>query len=485
MHIVQISPELAPIVKVGGLADVVYGLSKALIHEKHSVEILLPKYSFIDLASPGIKIVKTFTIGPFTATCLQYENLVITLLDSEKLNTFFNRKSVYGFQDDNERFLGFCESAVEFLLVSQKEMDILHIHDWPCAAVAPLWKLQHAKEKKPAILLTIHNLEHQGKCSLKEIIGTPLQKIASCIQDPHDPKRVNLLLSGIQFADCVVTVSPSYEKEIKTFEGGHGLQHELQKYSHKLHGILNGIDLSYWNPEKDPHLKFHYNTTPPINPKKMQAIGEAKLLNRKELYKSLGMPEKQAPLVSCITRIVWQKGPRLLRHAMFRSVEKKAQFILLGSTHSPDLKKEFESLQHEIKNYPDVSIILDKQDQIANLLYAASDMLIIPSIFEPCGLTQMIAMRYGTVPIARKTGGLQDTVFDIDADEIPESKRNGFTFDHPDTQGVDWALDRAIDCWYHRQSKWQAIMQNGMSADFSWSKTVKQYINLYTHSIVS
>ena len=483
MHIVQIGPELAPIAKVGGLGDVVYGLSKALIHEKHSVEIILPKYAMINLSSPMVRVKKTFTAGHLFITHISYENLSITLLDSDKLKKFFSRDLIYGYPDDIERFLEFCESVIFYLSHSQKKPDIIHIHDWASAAIAPLWKLQ-SSDKKPAIFLNIHNLEYQGKCPQKELSNPLLQKIAPCIQDPHDPKYINLLLSGIEFADEVVTVSPSYEKEIMTLQGGYGLQNELLKYSHKVHGILNGIDLEYWNPAKDPYLKAHYHTHPPFTPQKLEKIKQAKLENRKELSKLMGLSEKNAPLVSCITRIVWQKGPRLIRHAMFRAIEKKGQFILLGSTHSPDLKKEFEALRNEVKNYPDVAILLDKQDHIANLIYASSDMLIIPSIFEPCGLTQMIAMRYGTIPVARRTGGLQDTVFDIDMESAPESKRNGFTFDHPDPQGVDWALDRAIDAWYNRREKWEALMQNGMSTDFSWVKAVKHYLDLYSKAII-
>jgi starch synthase len=220
-----------------------------------------------------------------------------------------------------------------------------------------------------------------------------------------------------------------YEKEILVPPAGCGLETTLLENQHKMKGILNGIDEEYWNPEKDPHLIAHYNSFAPIDEAKMAKILQAKADNKKQLRTHLGLKESSAPLVASITRLVPQKGPELIKQALLKTIERGAQFVLLGSSATPVWEKVFSALKKEHGISKNVAIVLDRDEALAHLVYAAADMFIIPSIFEPCGLTQMIALRYGAIPIVRKTGGLADTVHDVDTSPKEEKLRNGYTFD--------------------------------------------------------
>ncbi len=321
-------------------------------------------------------------------------------------------------------------------------------------------------------VLTIHNMEHQGKCTPFHLTQAGLKGDSFLkpekMQDPLLPELINLLKGGIEYADIITTVSPNYEQEIKTPQGGFSLDKLLLEHQNKLHGILNGIDIETWNPEKDPYLVANFSSK---NIEKKQD-------NKKQLRTHFQLKEGNFPIVASVTRLARQKGPHLIKHAILRTLEKGGQFVLLASG-SKDEMKEFIELKDALKENKNVGICLDNDEMLAHLIYAGADMFIIPSIFEPCGLTQMLSLRYGTIPIARRTGGLADTVFDIDTSEKPQHERNGFTFDFPDAEGVNWALDRAINFFNNHPKKWQNLIHLGMKQDFSWVSSAKQYLNLY------
>ncbi|MDQ5956782.1 MAG: glycogen synthase [Candidatus Rhabdochlamydia sp.] len=475
MHIIHIASELAPIAKAGGLADVVYGLCQETLKLKYTTGVILPKYDCIDYKQLSDLKVEQKDIW-ILAGSNRYNNTIwsanlgkvkIFLIESDHPERLYNRGVIYGCSDDIDRFIYFSCVAMQFLLQLEKQPDILHLHDWHTSLIALLCQKNNCKLKS---VLTIHNLAHQGTCS----ISTLFKLGKDLLKDLDFSDSLNLLETGIIYADCVAIVSPNYQKEIQTPEGGCGLDGVLREYQKKLVSILNGIDQDYWNPTKDPYLKRNY----PIN--ELESVLKAKLENKYYLQKHLFLTQENVPLISCITRLVPQKGPDLIEYGMIRTLELGGQFVLLGSVSQSNnhIEEQFASLQEKYRNDNRIAILLINDEKLAHLIFAASDLFIIPSLFEPCGLTQMIAMRYGTIPIARMTGGLVDTVFDIDTSNKPFEKRNGFTFAFADQQGVNWALERAITC-YKNHKKWQQIIKAGLNYDSSWKKSTKQYLCIY------
>lgn len=499
MHIVHITSELAPAAKVGGLADVVHGLSRELERSGHHVDIILPKYDC--LRYEDVKDLHVFFRdlesfeGPYrfpnTIWSGTVDGLRIYFIEPHHPNAYFSRGKIYGEKDDVERFTYFARTALEFLFKTGQNPDILHLHDWPTAIAAPLYKDMYRPLglNKPAVVFTIHNLAHQGKCHphiLHRVgLNPDLYYTPEKLQDPHHTRDINLLKGAIVYSDAVTTVSPTYEKEIQTTEGGHGLHEVLRAYALKLHGILNGIDSDYWNPETDPHLIARYATHPPINEVKLKSITEAKKRNKRQLQVHLGLQQNDLPLCGTVTRLVAQKGPELIYYAIERTLELGGQFALLGGNASPEIAKQFVQLQKEYQYTGNAAIRLDYDEALAHQIYASADLFIIPSVFEPCGLTQMIALRYGAVPIVRSTGGLADTVFDKDDPHTNAKKSNGFAFIDPDHKGVNWALSRAVECWKDHPDQWLNLMCNGISMDFSWQSSAQQYLQLYRQCCLS
>jgi starch synthase len=483
MHVIHIASELAPIAKVGGLADVIFGLARETQKKGHTVEILIPKYDCLDYTAlqnlkPDFRELWSFD-GPYryhnTIWSAQVQGLKVLLLEPHHPGYYFSRGSIYGFPDDVDRFIYFSRASLEYLFKSGKNPDIIHIHDWPTSVVAPLYKEMYIPLgfKTKGIVLTIHNLQHQGKCSPQNLTRAGLRGedflTPAKMQDPFLPFNLNLLKGGIEYSDFITTVSPTYEKEIKTVEGGCGLNTLLIKHSNKIRGILNGIDLEYWNPETDPLLPSKYN---------VKTVQNGKTANKSELRKKFGLKEVKGPLICAISRLVAQKGPELMLYGIKKTVEKEGQFVLLGIPSTPEIDTQFKGLQKEFSKNKNSLIHLEYDEGLAHLTYAASDMILIPSIFEPCGLSQMIGLRYGCVPLVRRTGGLADSVFDIDTSKKPENERNGFVFDFPDTSGVDWALGRSLK-YYKDASKWAKIVEQSMQCDYSWSRSADAYIEIY------
>lgn len=493
MHIIHIASELAPIAKVGGLADVLLGLPRELSWKKHEVDIVIPKYDCMDISQVRDLTIETPDFPSFykgewhqnTVWVGWVENLKVFFIDPHHPRHFFHRGCIYGCEDDIERFLYFSRAALEFVYKRVPKLDIIHLHDWQTSAIAPLYKdvYQPLGYTLPKIVLTIHNLEYQGKCAEADLDAVGLKGSSYMtldkLQDQQYPNSVNLLKGGIVYSDYVTTVSPSYAQEIITKQGGLGLDSTLLAHRDKFSGILNGLDYSYWNPEIDRHLPDHYSSRETPSNKNDRNTLDKKAFLKKILREHLSLEEGYRPIVGCVTRLVPQKGVHLIKHALYRTLEKGGQFVLLGSSPIPSINDEFHQLRHHFQDHPHVSLTLVHQEEIAHLIYAGSDMFIVPSIFEPCGLTQLIALKYGAVPIVRRTGGLADTVFDVDDTKISCEKTNGFVFDNPDEKGMDSALDRAIQIWFENPERWRKIMINGMNDDYSWNLPAAAYVEIY------
>lgn len=483
LHIVHIAAEMAPVAKVGGLADVISGLGKALQKKGHLVEIILPKYDCMQHNQiNNLKVldvvVQSYFEGNMFANKIwtgTVEGLPVYFIEPQHPGKFFWRAQYYGEHDDFKRFSYFSRVALELLYQSRKKVDIIHCHDWQTAFVAPLYWDVYANLgfNSARICFTCHNFEYQGTA--------PAQDLAYCGLDvehldrpdrmrDNSHGRINVVKGAIVYSNIVTTVSPTYAQEVRS-EGGRGLQDTLKVHSKKFVGILNGIDTDTWNPSTDRFLKVQYSAN--------DLYGKS--ANKAALRKQLKLSSTHAsqPLVGCITRLVPQKGVHLIRHAIYKTAELGGQFVLLGSSPVPHIQREFEGIADQFQNNNNIRMLLKYDDALSHMIFAASDMFIVPSMFEPCGLTQMIAMRYGSVPVVRKTGGLNDSVFDLDDESIPVELRNGFTFLKADEKGFDSALERAFNYYHRKPEVWKQLVQKDMKIDFSWDTSASQYEDIY------
>jgi starch synthase len=493
MHIIHIASELAPLAKVGGLADVLLGLPREQSWKGHEVDIIIPKYDCLDSNQIRDMSIDYLDLMSFYQEAWHHntiwmgwvENLRVYFIEPHHPRHFFNRGCFYGCDDDIERYIYFSRTALEFLFKKQIQPDIIHLHDWQTAIIAPLFfdMYKALGYVRPKIVHTIHNLEYQGKCGANDLRSIGLDPdhylTPEKLQDNQVPASVNLLKGAIVYSDFVTTVSPTYAEEVKTHEKGCGLDTTLIQYQNKFTGILNGIDYSYWNPEIDRYLPAHYSSREiPANKKDRNTLDKKGYI-KKKLRDHFLLAELHKPIIGCISRLVPQKGVELMKHALVYTVQKGGQFVLLGSSPIPQITADFHELKHRYADHPDVRLTLHHQEELAHMIYAASDMFIVPSLFEPCGLTQMIALKYGSVPIVRRTGGLADTIFDVDYSGKKFEETNGYTFDLPDNASLESAIDRAIDCWFHNPARWRKLMINGMNINFSWDEPSNQYLEMY------
>lgn len=486
MSIFQVATELAPIAKVGGLADVVYGLSKHLVSNGHDVKVILPFYKHLKkklIDKPEIIAKSKFSLPgkvdvPVTFYKSAFEDIPLVLIQAKDQDYAFERNSIYGQMDDSYRFLLFLYLVLEYFQTCEKPK-VIHLHDWPAAFLAYLYKKQALDHSPldPTIVLTLHNMLHQGRTSKK-----PFEKLGiehthmfenPCLKDPNNPSLLNLLKAGISYADQITTVSPTYSLEIQTQEFGYSLDQVLVQKREKLRGILNGIDFDYWNPAKDDSLKKKF-------PSSFDAakVIKAKKLNREHLRKKFKMEESSHPLFCTISRLDSQKGPKLIEHAIVYALAKGAQFFLLGSATDPEIEKQYEALKEKYEDNPNFHMSSVFDEDVAKLVYASSDFIVIPSKFEPCGLTQMIAMRYSCTPIVRKTGGLADTVVDIDDPKADSASRVGIVFEGFSKKDIEVSIERAL-ALYLDASEYETILSNQSYLDFSWDRSAKAYLEVY------
>lgn len=486
MHIVHIASEFSSLAKVGGLADVVFSLSKSEASLGHKVTVIIPLYrplmgevAFHPLLDFEIR--ENTSVYHARAYKLSQSEVEIIILDLPHPKNYFLGHSIYGDEFEYAKFVYFCKGALSFLHINYPNgFDVFHAHDWMTCAIFPLLEGEfHAyREKIKRRVVTIHNILYQGRISkqiLTHLGGIPNTLLdGPLMTDPWDPLLSNLLKAGIEFSDAVSVVSPSYAKEILTPPESFGLEETLLKNRNKIKGILNGIDLDEWNLEKDPLIPFHASYKDSLV--KITSIKEQ---NKQSLAKtfSLQIPPS-TPQFCVITRLTEQKGLDLILKCIDFVVDKGCSFILLGSMIDEHWKAPFNQLKEKYLYHPKVFISYEFNEPLSHITFAASDFIVIPSIFEPCGLTQMIACRYGTIPIVRKTGGLKDTIFDIEDTSVPISQRNGLAFSSYEWSDLEKSLAKAIEI-FHGDLKW-TLLKNTLSSDFSWKNSTKSFLELYT-----
>ena len=487
MYIVQIASECAPVVKAGGLGDVVYGLSRELGTRGHCVEIILPKYDCMRYDHIwGLHEAYCDLIVPWYGTdircdvhCGWVHGCLCFFIEPKSWEMFFNRGCYYGCDDDPMRFAFFSKAAMEFLLRSNKRPDVIHCHDWQTGLIPvmlfEIYKYNGMEFQR--VLYTIHNFKHQGFGGNEILRATGLNRPEYYFQphrlrDDFNPFAINFMKGGITYANYVNTVSPYHAWEAQHTDQGFGLAHTLYTHQHKFSGILNGIDYDVWNPESDRYIPHHYSLT----------TIEDKALNKKDLRDRLLLRQSDQPLVAFIGRLDDQKGVHLVHHAIYYALGQGAQFVLLGSATEKSINDWFWHEKLYLNDNPDVHLELSFNEELAHLIYAGADMIVVPSNFEPCGLTQMIGLRYGTVPIVRGVGGLVNTVFDWDYDTLhPAEERNGFVFFQTDAVALESAMQRAFDTWKNAPETFTQLAQQGMQYDFSWNHPGQDYINLYEY----
>lgn len=487
MFIVHISPELAPVAKVGGLADVVFGLSNELEIRGNSVEIILPKYDCLRYDHIwGLCETHSDLWVPWyggAVHCTVYFGFVhgrkCFFIEPHSNDNFFNRGSIYGFKDDVLRFAFFSRAAIEFLWQSGKNPDIIHCHDWQTALVPVfLYEIyQHLGYTHPRVCFTIHNFKHQGIVDAGILNATALHRPeyyfhSDRMRDNHNPHVLNLMKAGVVYSNFITTVSPRHAIEARDQGEGFGLEPTLHAHHGKFGGVVNGIDYNVWNPEIDRHIPYHYSID----------NLEDKYKNKKALRDRLLLADSEKPVIAFVGRLDPQKGLELLRHAIFYTLHAHGQFILLGSSPDQQINDQFWTLKHQLNDNPDIHIEIGFNEELSHLIYAGADLMLVPSRFEPCGLTQLIAMRYGTVPVVREVGGLADTVFDKDhAHHRPLNERNGYSFLDYDYRGVESALGRAISCYFDYPEHFRELMKNSIRSDYSWKHPGQDYLNIYDY----
>jgi starch synthase len=486
MFIVMIASEIAPVAKVGGLADVVYGISREMEIRGNSVEIILPKYDCMRYDHIwGFNKVKDALWVPWYdqwVHCSVFFGMVhgrkCFFIDPHFYKDYFNRGTFYGHNDDDERFAFFCRAALEFMLKSNKHPDIIHCHDWQTGLVPVLLfdMYKYLGMTHPRVCYTLHNLGHQGITKehiLREVgLHRPDHYFHyDRLRDNFNPHCLNLMKGGIVYSNFVTTVSPSYAWEIQNADLSCGLGHTLHIHRQKFGGILNGIDYNIWNPEIDRYIPNKYGIDNVDN----------KYGNKEALRRRFWLRQGFKPIVAYVGRLDYQKGVHLIRHAIFYALQNGCQFVLLGSSPDPKINDEFWNLKRYLNDNPDCHIEMGYNEELSHLIYAGADMMVVPSLFEPCGLTQMIALKYGTVPVVRKTGGLKDTVFDANYAHKPYQERNGYMFDDFSPQGLESALHRAIGMYYSYPQYFRELMINGMRYDYSWKYPAQHYLNIYEY----
>ncbi len=486
MFIIMISSECAPVAKVGGLGDVVYGLSHELELKGNDVEIILPKYDCMryDQIYDLRKVYDDLWV-PFYQQwihCSVFFGFVhgrkCFFVEPHSDRNFFNRGIYYGHHDDPERFAFFCRAALEFLLKVNKHPDILHCHDWQTGIVPVLLfdMYKHLGMTHPRVCYTLHNVRHQGVTGEFILRAVGLNRAdyyfhPDRLQDNFNRSAINLMKAGIVYSNFVTTVSPRYAWEIQHTDLSYGLGQTLGIHRHKLGGVLNGIDYNVWNPEIDRHIPHHYSIS----------TIEAKYRNKEALRHRFLLRQEYKPVIAYVGRLDHQKGVELIRHGILYSLLNGSQFVLLGSSYDRAINRDFHHLRSHLNDNPDCHFELGFNEDLSHLIYAGADMIIVPSLFEPCGLTQMIALKYGTVPIVRATGGLADTVFDAEYAHRPYHERNGYTFNDFNYQGLESAMHRAIGMWYSYPQFFRELMINGMRYDYSWNHPAEHYVNIYDH----
>jgi len=483
LYIAMVSAECAPVAKAGGLGDFIHGLGRELMACGHEVEIVLPKYDVLRYECiQGLRPVRRDLWVPFERETIhcdvesgQVDGLRCLFVDVHSRHGFFNRGRIYGDVDDAERFTVFCHVVLEYFRHAKRRPDVIHCNDWQTGLLPVLLyeRYERLGLRRTRVCYSLHNLGYQGWCEprLLSAHGLDVQRLMTPdrLQDPGNPRCANLMKGGIVYSNFVTTVSPRYAWEIQHTEQGMGLQSLLKQYHGKFAGVLNGIDVTTWNPATDAAIPCHYDID--RLPRKAK--------NQRALRERLDLIETARPLVAIVSRLERQKGIELMLHAISYTLN-QGQFVLLGTASEPAIAAEFIRLGRDA-DPAHCRLQLGYDEDLAHLIYAGADLILIPSRYEPCGLTQMIAMRYGCVPVVRGVGGLADTVFDANDSDRPFSERNGFVFHEPTPEALEGALERALGLWREHPDHFLQLRLNGMRADYSWRTSTQRYLEIYRY----
>ncbi len=483
LNILFVSSEVEPFAKTGGLADVSAALPKAIKDLGHEIRIMMPRYRFISerkfrlhdiirLKEISVPVGNATEIGNVKSSFISNlkDKVQVYFLDNEK---YFGRDGVYqspkrkeDYKDNDERFIFFNRGALETLKKLGWQPDIIHCNDWQTGLIPAYLKTLYADDpffKSTKVVFTIHNMAYQGAFPAESFEKTNLPKKTFSPNGVEAYGKLNFLKAGLYYADAITTVSEKYAEEISTSaELGAGLHEFLAHRRKDLHGILNGIDYQVWDPAADNLIYRRYD---------IKSL-EAKLDNKRALQQRFKLRQDLSiPLIGAVSRLVDQKGFDLMLEALDDMLTMDVQLVMLGDGDK-HLEKKFEAAQKKYSDRMGVHFGLD--EELAHLIEAGSDMFLMPSKYEPCGLNQMYSMRYGTIPIVRATGGLDDTV----EDQSVNSKGTGFKFEKYDAKEMLKAIQRAVK-QYQQEEEWKKLMRNAMMQDFSWKHSAKKYIALY------
>ena len=476
MKILFATPEAAPFIKTGGLADVAGSLPQALAAEGHEVRVILPLYEGV---SEDWRAKMTFlkyfnvTLAWRQVYCgifeVEHQGVTFWFVDNEY---YFKRWQIYGHFDDCERFSYFSRAVVEAPGQLGWAPDIIHCNDWQTALV-PVYLLEE-KYRIPELagtrtVYTIHNIEYQGRYGdqvLQDVIGLDRSYFNEGMLAYH--RDVNLMKGAIMASNFVTTVSPTYAQELRTPFYAHGLDGVINQQSGKLEGILNGIDVDLYDPAKMEGLAANFTAKAPV---------KGKAACKAALQQAVGLEENpDIPLVACVSRLVGHKGFSMVTDAIHDIMglgTKGVQMVVLGTG---DWQYE-EAFRYAQGQYPGrFSAQLTYSAPLSNMIYAGADIFLMPSVSEPCGLSQMIAMRFGTIPVVRETGGLKDTVTPYNKFE---GTGRGFTFGNINAGDMVWVLREAVDLYNDDKKAWKGLQKEGMTANFSWKSSAQQYLDIY------
>jgi len=471
-----LASEVAPFAKTGGLADVAGALPRALAEAGASVRVLMPFYREAKKRAPAVRKLFEGRIADGNGRVLPYAvhehvSAGVSTLFIEH-DGFFDRDHLYGtpagdYPDNGERFAFFARAALEALKASGAAVDVVHAHDWQSALALAYLRFVYAGDAFFAgtkTVFTIHNLAYQGHFEKDILAAAGLPESLFNMSSLEFFGKVNYLKAGILYADAVTTVSPRYSREIQTPEFGCGLDGLLRQRSGALHGILNGVDYAAWDPATDPQIPARYGP----------GDLKGKAVCKTELVRLFGLPATAAarPIVGVVSRLAGQKGFDLVAGALGELFERDFVLAVLG-TGEAKIQDALTAAQKRHADRFGLRIAFD--DKVARTIYAGSDLFLIPSRYEPCGLTQMYSLRYGTIPVVRATGGLDDTIREFNP---VAGTGNGFKFEAYTEAALVGCLDRALARWKD-QAAWARLMENAMAEDFSWGRSARAYLDLY------
>ena len=478
MKIYFVSAEVEPFAKSGGMGDVVGALPKSLADKRiHDVRVIMPCYAVIPKQyRDAMKPVATFEVwlGWRKRQCrlLEFRRDWVTYYFVD-CPYYYGGASIYD-NNDLERFAFFCKVALDALVHVNFRPDIIHCNDWSTALVPVMFNCFYKRTKtyaKTKTVFTIHNLKYQGIYDIGEVVDrTGLPGEYMTVDKLEFYGKCNLMKGAIVYSDAITTVSERYAEEITGSDYGEGLQDVIRQYAHKLTGITNGVDYSIYSPRFDGKLYKTYG---------IEDYAEGKVENKRMVLFELGIENRDLPLVSMISRLYEQKGPDFVLGVIDDLVKKGVNVVILGSG---DRSIELAFLEAAARHPDNVRVIIGFDDRLAHRLYAGADLLMMPSRFEPCGLSQLIAMRYGTIPVVRATGGLADTVKrPKDGDE---KAGKGFVFKQPFTFDFRTALFDGIEMLTSRRSDFEKLIEWDMTRDYSWRTGADKYLSLY-ESLIS